>query len=224
MNYLRRLRSLAPGLVPLLAACLFAAGCTTVRRGTPTPPVPLADETAAFTVDADPVAVLDAATVTLVNNNFTITLANERIGLLQTEYVSLARVQAARPDSLAVEGLGALQMRVTVTVQERGGARLLQVKGSFQRTGRTTEADDLVARYWLERITQDLAAALGASYQPRITDAAYAQAVRQGEADDTPAASVAGSSAVRAIAIVAVLLFVATLVTGVFSPGTASGT
>lgn len=219
------LRTLAPRLVPLMVFSVFAAGCAGSLRPAAAPPAPLPDENAAFTVNAAPTEVLDAATVALVNSNFSIALTNERIGLLQTEFVPLASVQAAHRDSAGQAlRLDRLQMRVTVTVQERAGAQLVQVKGSFQRTGRATDVDGVLARYWLERVTQDFADALGASYRPRVTDADYAGAVAQVVDARNGAPSATGHNVVRAVAIVAVLLFVATLVTGVLSPGTADGT
>lgn len=219
---LEPIRLLARGLVPVLVFTVFAAGCTATVRTPAAPAAPLPDERATFETEAAPMDVLDAATLVLINSNFTIALANERVGLVQTEYLPLSTVQAAWRDSLGLGlRLNRLAMRVTVSTLEQPGGHLIQVKGSFQRSGRGTEVDDLVARYWLERITQEIAARVDVSYRPHVTEATYVQAVREASAAADASNPVTSHTAVRAVAIVAALLFAATLVTGVLNPGAA---
>lgn len=217
--HLHSLRVLAPGLIPVLALSLFVAGCASTLRSAAPAPVQLPDENTAFTAEVEPVRVLDAATIALVTHNFAISLTNDRIGLLQTEYLPMSSLQAARRDTLAPR-LDRLRMRVTVALQERTGGQLVQIKGSYQRVGPTTGADDLIARYWLERLTQEIATNVGISYRPRITDAMYAQAALEMRRE-SPTAAVTSNNVVRALAIVAGLLFVVTLFSGVLTPGAA---
>ena len=219
-SYIQRL---APLLVPILSFSLFVAGCAGVNRSTQNT-APLHDENTAFSTNAELVKVLDVATVIFVNNNYSITLANERIGLLQTDYVSLGSLQTARPDSLVRTPLvNNISMRITLNVEERAGSRMVQFRGAFQRDGRGSEADNLIARYWLERITQDIAESLDVTFRPRIALSDYAEAVKNAEAEQSGTPDFMNNNIVRAIGITALVLFTVTLITGVFSPGASEG-
>lgn len=216
---LSSMRSLACRLVPLLSLCVLAAGCSSLGRGQA--PRPLADERASFTTGAGTTEILDAATVVLVNRSFTLALVNERVGLLQTEFVPLRTLQVGAPDLHAGNTYrDDLAMRVTLSVERRAGEALVQVRGMFQRRGEGSEMDAVVTRYWTERIAADIAERLEAPFTPEVTEAMYVEAL-QGSREVARRLSATGDHVMRAVGIVAVVLFAATLITGVLSPGTA---
>lgn len=214
---------LAPVLLPLLAFGIFLSGCTSVTLRTPEPaaPAPLAVETVAFTTPAPQADVLDAATLALVANNFSITLANERLGLLQTDYLPLSNLLSAQADTLTNPALlERFLIKLTLHTEDRAGVQHVQVKGTFQRVGAARDADNLLGLYWLERITEDVADALEAPFPLRITDELYIEAL--GEAPTARTNQQTGrtrlQSAFIAAGFVFGALFVLTLLTGALLP------
>lgn len=189
----------AGGLLLLMTGLL---GCAATR-----PPAPVTPAPVAFTTTAAREAVLDAATTLLVAQHFTLTLANDRVGLLQTDYLPMSALPA---DSLP-PAPGSYLMRVTVTVEPRGAERYVQLAGAVQRTGRSTPGDAVMVRYRLERLAAALAGAVGASYTPQVSAEAYAAAA-------TPPRSRFGGAA-RAVGIVTAVLFASTLAVGALGPG-----
>jgi len=205
--------------VPILSFSLFIAGCSGANRSA-RQTSPLHDENTAFNTSAELVDVLDVATVVFVNNNYSIAMANERIGLVQTDYVSLGNLQTARPDSLIRTPLvNRITMRITLNVEERAGSRLVQLRGAYQRDGARAEVDNVLARFWLERITQDIAESLEESFRPRISLSDYAEAVQEVESQQSETPDFMRNNVVRAVGITALVLFAVTLIAGVFSPG-----
>lgn len=209
------LRRTAPLLIPLLCLCLFSAGCSTLQRSPQA--TQLTDESLAFIAPATAVRIFDATTLVLVNHNFTVALTNERLGLIQTDYVALTALQATLADSLESVGrLRGLEIRVTLNVDERADDSLVQLRASVRRvSGRATADDSVIARYWLEHLADRLSESLDADYERRVTRAMYTEAL-QGASSGGGAPA---SGVVRAAAIVMVGLFVATLLSGVFRPG-----
>lgn len=212
-------RPAAPLIVPMLCMCLFAAGCSSLRPGSADEPTQLTDESVAFIAAATAVRIFDATTLVLVNHNFTVALTNERLGLIQTEYVPLTALQATLPDTLETTGrLRGLEVRITLNVDERADDSLIQLRASVRRVaGTATEDDSVIARYWLEHLAARLADSLDTTFERRVTRAMYTAALR-GE-NSAGGGGVPATSVVRAAAIVIVGLFVATLLSGVFSPG-----
>ncbi len=207
----------------LIVLCLSAlAGCTTANQIAA--PVDTGVETVAFTTSEDRVAIIDAATTVLVQHDFTITLANERLGLIQTDYASVARIEALRADTgNADPALDDLYLRMTVNAEDRDGVRFVQIKGNFQRMQGGSAPDRLIGLYWMERLAMDIAADLDAPYTQRVSAETYQQALENARLptenkDDRKAQLGKG---LKAVAIVAAILFAVTLAAGVFAPSTA---
>lgn len=206
------------GGLPLLLMVALLTGCASTRQQAP-PPAALS-ERVAFTTSADRVQVVDQATAALVAHNFTITLVNERIGLLQTDYVPLTALRTAVGDSLLQHpGMADLMMRVTLNTEPGAGTTQVQMQGTFQRIGRSaTGSDLLIGLYGLEQVAQDVARSLNARYIPQVTHEVYQRALHgEGPMSQTPQAKL--SRAMRAVGIVAAVLFAATLAISGFGPG-----
>jgi hypothetical protein len=206
------------GGLPLLLIMSLLTGCTSTRPSA-TPPAALS-ERVAFTTSADRVQVVDQATAALVAHNFTITLVNERIGLLQTDYVPLTALRPMVGDSLLQRpGMADLLMRVTLNTESGEGATQVQMQGTFQRLGRgPASADPLIGLYGLEQVAQEVARSLNARYTPQVTNEVYQRALLGGgTASLTPRAHL--SRAMRAVGIVAAVLFATTLAISGFGPG-----
>jgi outer membrane murein-binding lipoprotein Lpp len=196
----------------LLAGCASTSGVSA--------PVDTGVETVAFTTDALRVDVIDVATAVLVQHDFTITLANERLGLLQTDYASVSGIEAMRADSGRGDAaLADLYIRMTVNAEDRGGVRYVQVKGNFQRMRGGQAPDRLIGLYWMERLVADLADGLDAEYIARVSNETYDQALGNAalpSSRDSQAGQV--TRGLRAVAIVGAVLFAVTLAVGVFQP------
>lgn len=171
-------------LVPLVVVGLFASSCTPRQRIILSPstqqPVPTSPniESLGFTTYSSNTAVLDVATSVLASNNFTITLANDRLGLLQTDYLPINTLLTTRVDTLTRgAALERLLLKVTVHTEFREGAQYVQLTGAIQRIGRGTRADNLIGLYWLERLANDMAQGVGTAYFPQVTDEVYAAAL-----------------------------------------------
>jgi hypothetical protein len=177
-------------------------------------------ETVAFTTEALRVDVVDVATAVLVQHDFTITLANERLGLLQTDYASVHGIEAMRADSGRGDAaLADLYMRLTVNAEDRGGVRYVQVKGSFQRMRGGQAPDRLIGLYWMERLVADMAEGLDAEYIARVSNNTYDQALGNAALPSTGGSrrdQVTGG--LRAAGIVGAVLLAVTLAVGVFQP------
>lgn len=176
--------SQAAYLIPLVVLGLFASSCTPRQRIILSPgsqqPVPTSPniESLGFTTYSSSNAVLDVATSVLATNNFTITLANDRLGLLQTDYLPLSTLLTTRVDTLTRgAALERLLLKITVHTEFREGAQYVQLTGAIQRFGRGTRADNLIGLYWLERLANDMAEGVGTAYFPQVTDEVYAAAL-----------------------------------------------
>ncbi|MBO6574236.1 MAG: hypothetical protein JJ896_02375 [Rhodothermales bacterium] len=205
-------------LTALTVLSVFVAGCSSAARVAV--PRDAGVETVAFTTDAEQIDVVDVATAVLVAHDFTITLANERLGLLQTDYTSVAGIEAMRADSgLAHPALNELYMRLTVNADDRGDVRFVQIKGNFQRMQDGQAPDGLMGLYWMERLADDMARELGSDYLQRVSAETYNQALANA---DLPGQSAGRQdqlgSGLRAVGIVGAILFAATLAAGVLSP------
>jgi len=178
-------------------------------------------ETVAFTTTHDRVDVLDAATSVLVSSNFTITLANERLGLMQTDYVPLSLVQDALADTVRVRNnrLNDLLMRITLNADPRGESTFVQVKGTFQKvTGAPVSSDNLIGLYWLERVGKEMAASLEVPYVQQLPDSTYVRALGETGPATPPSRTAGVRSAARAAGILIAVLFALTLAVGAFGP------
>lgn len=205
--------------LPVLALALFIlSGCAATSPTTT--PVDAGVETVVFTTEAERVTVVDVATALLVQHDFTITLANERLGLLQTDYASVSGIAAMRPDtSLGHVALEDLYVRLTVNSEDRNGIQVVQVKGNFQRMAGGSAPDRLIGLYWMEQLTSDMARALDADYVARVSDEIYDQALTN-VVLPTRSQSRSGqiNKGLRAVGIVGAILFAATLAASTFAP------
>lgn len=205
----------------LLLALLVLAGCTTARPVAT--PVDAGVETVVFTTDADRVSVVDVATAVLVQHDFTITLANERLGLLQTDYASVAGIEAMRPDTgRSHVALDDLYMRMTVNSEDRDGIQMVQIKGNFQRMAGGQAPDRLIGLYWMEQLASDMARGLDADYVTRVSDDIYVQALDNASLPSSPTdRSAQVNKGLKAVGIVGAILFAATLAASTFAPSSA---
>lgn len=209
---------MARSSIPPVLLLLLVTGCAGTRE-LPPAPTEAGTEAVAFLTDATKDEVIDAATAALVGSDFTITIANERLGLLQTDYASVAGIEVAYGDSTSDDpALKSLYVRLTVNAETRDDQRLVQIKGTFQRMGGGTAPDRLIGLYWMERMAAEIARATESDYVPRVSDEIYTQALENATIPTgTQSRSRFGQSA-KALGIVAAVLFAATLLAGVFSP------
>ena len=207
------IRLVAPWLVPVLCASLLVSGCASIQLNSG--PSQLPDESVSLITTLAQESVFDAATLVFLNHNFAVELSNERIGVLQTDYLPLTAVEATLPDSLRAGGrIKGLEMRITLNLQERADDNLVRLRASVQRTnGRAAEADKLIARYWLEHVAFALASELDTTFHRNVSRRDYVAAT------ETRNAAIPSSRIVRGGAIILIALFVATLISGVLSPG-----
>ena len=73
--------------------------------------------------------------------------------------------------------LDQLMMKVTLNTEARGDGQLVQLVGTFQRTGSSPTADNLIGLYWLERLGESIAAETQAPFVASVTDEIYADAL-----------------------------------------------
>lgn len=212
-------RSFVRPFAYLMAWSLLVAGCSSTR--TATTPVQVDHvETVAFTSMAERVDIVDQATSALVGANFAITLANDRIGLIQSDFVPLSRVQQALADTLAPEAdFSNILMRVAVNAERGDETKYVQVKGTFQRiAGTPRSTDDLVGLYWLEQLTDRIATGIDAPFAHQISDSTYVQLLSSSapemETDENPGIS----GALKVAGALVVILFVVELASGAFGP------
>lgn len=204
----------------LIIACLALAGTGCAGTREVAAPVDSGSETVTFLSSATKEEVMDDATAALVSSDFTITLANERLGLLQTDYASVAAVERAYGDSTSSHpALRDLYVRLTVNTESRGEDQVVQFKGSFQRIGPGSAPDRLIGLYWMERLAEDVARRGGGEYAPRVSGEIYARALENTVVPDARRNTSRVGQSMRAVGIVAAVLFAATLLAGVFTPG-----
>ena len=174
---------------------------------------------------ADRIDIVDQATSTLIRANFAITLANDRIGLVQSDYIPLSSVQASLADTLApVADFKNLLMRVAVNAERGEETKFVQVKGTFQRVaGTPKQTDELIGLYWLEQVAAKMAAGVDAPFAHQVSDSTYTQLLGQvaNPVEETKSPGVGG--AIKVVGILMAVLFVVQLASGAFGP-TASPT
>lgn len=197
---------------------LLVAGCTTPRR-TATPAVSDHVETVAFTSMADRVDIVDQATSALVSSNFAITLANDRIGLVQSDFIPLSRVQSALADSLPPQAdFSNILVRVAVNAERGTETKYVQVKGTFQRiAGMPRTTDDLIGLYWLEQLTARMADGVDATFVHQVSDSTYVRLLGD-SAPQTEKKSPGISGALKVAGVLIAVLFVVQLASGAFGP------
>jgi|GEM_PF-779095 len=206
-------------LTIVLAWSFFVAGCTTPR--TATAPVRVDHvETVAFTSMADRVDIVDQATSALIRSNFAITLANDRIGLVQSDFVPLSRVQDAIADTLAPQAdFNNILMRIAVNAERGDETKFVQVKGTFQRiSGQARPTDELVGLYWLEQVTDRIASGVEAPFTHQVSDSTYAQLLAGNGVPAQQDASPGIGGALKVAGVLVAVLFVVTLASGAFGP------
>ncbi len=177
-------------------------------------------ESVAFTSMADRIDIVDQATSALISSNFSITLANDRIGLVQTDYVSVSTVQQALADTLAhVPDLDNLLMKVAINAEERDESVFVQIKGTFQRiSGQTRPMDNLIGLYWLEQLANEIATGVDAQYVHELDTETYATLISDLSTEDSKRANTGLRGAMKAGGILVVVLFALTLLAGSFGP------
>lgn len=208
----------------LTATCLVAAwsllvaGCATPRRSA-TPVVADHVETVAFTSMADRVDIVDQATSALISANFAITLANDRIGLVQSDFIPLSRVQMALADSLPQQAdFNNILLRVAINAERGNETKYVQVKGTFQRiAGQPRTTDDLVGLYWLEQLTSRMADGLDAPFVHQVSDSTYARLLSTSQPQEEEK-SPGISGALKVVGVLVAVLFVVQLASGAFGP------
>ena len=173
-----------------------------------------------FTSMADRVDIVDQATSTLVGANFAITLANDRIGLVQSDFVPLSRVQLALADTLArVPDFDNILMRVAVNAERGQETKYVQVKGTFQRiAGTSRNTDDLIGLYWLEQLADRIAEGVDAPLVHQVSDSTYARLLANGSEPQEEDASPGVGGALKVVGVLIAVLFVVTLASGAFGP------
>lgn len=213
-------------IASLLSFSLLLAGCTQARYASDVSPNRTMVESVAFTSMADRESIVDHAISTLVAGNFSITLANDRLGLIQTDYVNLASLQMALADSLApVRDLANLLMKVSVNAQSSNETVFVQVKGTFQRIdGSPRSADNLIGLYWLEQLTQQMAGGVEAPFKHQLTDSTYTQLVSEAQTSQKNKNNTGFRGALKVGGILLAILFAVTLAADSFGPGSTSPT
>ncbi len=218
MRYLRD-KSFYRACGLLLSWALLVSGCTQTR------PVSVANrshtENVAFTTTAARTDIVDAATSVLVQDNFSLTLVNERIGLLQTGYVPLSSVRSAMVDTIGTaSGLEETLMSVTVNVSENGDSRFVRLKGSFQMIpGARRGLEPLVGLYWLDRVADTMAGTLDVEYKRQLSDSTYASLISGISRPEAKAKKSGFTQAAGVIGLGVAILFAITLAVSTFSPG-----
>jgi hypothetical protein len=203
----------------LLSWALLLSGCMQTSRSTMG--TRSHNETVAFTTLSDRTDAIDVATSVLVESNFSITLANDRIGLLQTDFVALSSVRAAMEDTLAVPpGLNETLMRISVNVNDNGESQFVRLKGTFQMTpGARRDLEPLVSLYWLERVAEKVADGLKVEYKQQLSDSTYAEVVSGMQSTGSRAKKGGLGQALGVVGISIAILFAVTLAISIFSPG-----
>jgi hypothetical protein len=193
-------------IASLLSFSLLLAGCTQARYASDVSPNRTMVESVAFTSMADRESIVDHAISTLVAGNFSITLANDRLGLIQTDYANLL-------------------MKVSVNAQSSNETVFVQVKGTFQRIdGSPRSADNLIGLYWLEQLTQQMAGGVEAPFKHQLTDSTYTQLVSEAQTSQKNKNNTGFRGALKVGGILLAILFAVTLAAGSFGPGSTSPT
>ncbi len=195
------------------------AGCTSTRVASPVASAEKV-ETVAFTSMADRVDIVDQATSTLVRANFAITLANDRIGLVQSDYIPLSSIQSSLADTLApVADFKNLLMRVSVNAERGEDTKFVQVKGTFQRiSGVSKQTDELIGLYWLEQLADRMASGVDAPFAHQVSDSTYTQLLSQVATPIESEKSPGVGGAIKVVGVLLAVLFVVQLASGAFGP------
>jgi len=204
----------------VLSWTLLLAGCAQTRVATPVPSRNHI-ESVAFTSTASRVDIIDQATSTLVSSNFSITLANDRIGLVQSDFVSISTVEQALADTLDfISDHDNLLMRVAVNAEERDETVFVSVKGTFQRvSGASRSTDNLIGLYWLEQLAEEMATGVDAQFTHQLSDSTYVQILGESSLAVEEPKSPGLGGAVKAGGIILAILFVVQLASGAFGAG-----
>lgn len=207
-------------IASLLSFSLVFAGCSQAPYSSNPAPVRSLVESVAYTSMKDREAIVDQALSELIESNFSITLANDRLGLIQTDYQSLQTIQQALADSLEpVKDLANLLMKVSVNAQASNSAVFVQVKGTFQRiNGNPKPSDNLIGLYWLEQLTHQMAEKVEAPFVHQLTDSTYAQLVKEEQIVEKNKNNTGIRGAIKVGGILLAVLFAVTLAAGAFGP------
>ncbi len=207
-------------IASILSFSLVLAGCSQARYASNPAPARSLVETVAFTSMKDRESIIDHSLSTLIESNFSITLANDRLGLIQTDYQSMSTVQQALADSLdPVKDLGNLLMKVSVNAQSSNNAVFVQVKGTFQRiNGNPKASDNLIGLYWLEQLADQMAGKVEAPFVHQLTDSTYTQLVKEEQVVQKNKNNTGIRGAIKVGGILLAVLFAVTLAAGAFGP------
>lgn len=207
-------------IVILVSHSLLIAGCTQTRYVSDPAPNRNLVETVAFTTMESRETIVDHAIATLVANNFSITLANDRLGLIQTDYINVLSLQNALADSMeVVKDLANLLMKVSVNAQSSNESVFVQVKGTFQRiNGAPKPSDNLIGLYWMEQLTAHIAKQVDAPFAHQLTDSTYFQLVQDAKVATNKKNNTGVRGALKVGGILVAILFAVTLLAGSFGP------
>ena len=210
----------------LLSWSILIAGCAQPRYVSSPSAAKNTVETVAFTSMKDRVDIVDVATSEFVTNNFSITLANDRIGLVQTDYISITSLQEALADTMDfVADLDNLLMKVALNAEQRDESVFIQMKGTFQRVkGTPRSVDNLIGLYWLEQIAQKIATDLDATYVHQLDEDMYASFLEEMATKEVNKNNTGVRGAIKAGGIIVAVLFALTLLAGTFGPTTSTPT
>jgi len=200
---------------------MLVAGCTSSRTVTPTGAIGTDYvESVAFTSMAERVDIVDQATSTLVSANFAITLANDRIGLVQSDFIPISAVQAAVADTLdPVADLSNILMRVAINAERGDETKYVQVKGTFRRiAGAARPTDDLIGLYWLEQVAAQVADGVDANFAHQLSDSTYSTLILDAAAPVEEEESPGVMGAIKVGGVILAVLFVVQLASGAFGP------
>jgi len=152
--------------------------------------------------------IIQAAASLLLTQGFSLHLVNEKIGVIETDFVPLALLaQASLSSSPPLKG----QLKISLKVDSLAGKNLIQIHGFMRSNQKPYE--QLVALFLLESFTQSLAHAIGTSYTPHITRELLESAIKR---SSTPSHRI--MRGVIAFGIIAGLIFTVSLLTGTLTP------
>ena len=213
-------RKITAWIALIVSNSLLLAGCTQARYAADPTPSRSMVETVAFTTMQSRETIVDHAISTLVESNFSITLANDRLGLIQTDYINVLTLQNALADSMeVVQDLANLLMKVSVNAQSSNESVFVQVKGTSQRiNGAPKPSDNLIGLYWLEQLTAQIASKVEAPYTHQLTDSTYFKLVQDTNVATSKKNNTGIRGALKVGGILVAVLFAVTLLAGSFGP------
>ncbi len=118
-------------------------------------------ESTALLTDASTEKILEEAISLLMARNLPLAVVNERLGIIQTEYVPASMIDT----SLGAAG-HAVQLTFSLNVDSLLGRRRVQLR-AFSRAPDRTSVQPLT-RYLLDTLAAELGHRLGVPYHPRI--------------------------------------------------------